>query len=236
MRRASIDYSLTSGEIFDDRDLPVLETRQEGRHFPRFAVGGLEDERATGPKPREGSRRDRLGHARGDERLARLVARDLGLEPIDLGRVDVGRVRDDQVEGALQSGKELSLDELDAIRESGSRPVLIGHGQSALRGLRGDDARPRMLIRDGERDRARADADVEDARLSHIGEELEAALDDRLGLRPGDEHARIDSKAEPAETPLAQEVGERLAPLAPLDELAEAVLRSEEHTSELQSR
>ena len=81
-------------------------------------------------------------------------------------------------------------------------------------------ARVGLLVRDRERDRARAGADVEHAGLLDAVEEREAALDDDLGLGPRDQRPAVDVQRQPPEAPLAEHVGERLARAAPLDELA----------------
>jgi hypothetical protein len=47
-------------------------------------------------------------------------------------------------------------------------------------------------------------------------------VDDGLGLRTRDEHARVDGEGEPPEPPLAEDVPERLSPRAPLHQLTEA--------------
>ena len=51
-----------------------------------------------------------------------------------------------------------------------------------------------------------------------LGQEREAALDQHLGLRPGHEHAPVDRQVEAVEPPPAQDVGDRLAPPAPLEQ------------------
>src|SRR5207247_1199267 len=97
--------------------------------------------------------RQRLGSAWGDECLARLEARDLGLEQVELGRFDVGRVRDDEVERALEAREELALDELDPVADPSSRAILLGDGERGRGALGRDNACARMLVRDRERDR-----------------------------------------------------------------------------------
>jgi hypothetical protein len=67
---------------------------------------------------------ERLGHAGRDESRTRLEVAHLGLERLDLVRLDVRRVRDDEVERALEAGEEVALDELDAIAKTRVGPVL----------------------------------------------------------------------------------------------------------------
>ena len=81
-----------------------------------------------------------------------------------------------------------------------------------------------MLVRDRQRDRSRPGPDVEHRRLGAIRDQLEAALDEHLGLGPRDQDAGIDAQREPAESPLAQHVRERLARSPASDELAEEAL------------
>ena len=54
-----------------------------------------------------------------------------------------------------------------------------------------------------------------------LAEEGEAALDDDLRLGPGDQRPVVHLQEEPTEAPLAEDVGERLAPEAPPDELVQ---------------
>jgi hypothetical protein len=129
-----------------------------------------------------------------DQRLAGLEARDLRLERVDLVGLYVRGVRDDEVERPLEAGDELARHELDAVLEPGSGPVHLRDGERARRVVRRHDLRSGMLVGDRERDRAGADPDVEHAGLCRVREQLEAALDDRLRLRPGDQHARIDTE------------------------------------------
>ena len=72
-----------------------------------------------------------------------------------------------------------------------------------------------MLVLDRQRDRARPGADVEHARSGLGTEQLEAALDDDLGLGPGDEGARVRLQDEPAKAPFTEHVRERLPLAAP---------------------
>src|SRR6185436_19578970 len=149
------------------------------------------------------------------------VEADLGLEGVVLLGRDVRRVRDNEVEGPFDAGDKIALDEASASVHARACEVLSGEGEGALRAVDGDDLSAGMLVRDRERDRAGADPDVEDPRLGKLGEEREAALDDDFGLRPRDERPVVHLEKEPAKTPLAEDVAERLAPETALDELAE---------------
>src|SRR4051812_46554125 len=80
-----------------------------------------------------------------------------------------------------------------------------------------------MLVRDRQRDRTRARADVEHARLLLPGEQGEAALDHDLRFGTGHERALVGLEHDPAEAPLPQHVGEGLATSSPPHELARSV-------------
>ena len=54
-------------------------------------------------------------------------------------------------------------------------------------------------------------------------EQRQAALDEHLGLGPGNERAGVAMQLQPVEAPAAEHVGERLALPAPAHELAQAV-------------
>ena len=75
-------------------------------------------------------------------------------------------------------------------------------------------------MRDRERDRPGARADVDDARRRDALEQRETALDDQLCLGPRHECARVGLEREVSKVPVAEHVGERLAPPASRDELA----------------
>src|SRR5919108_6339385 len=91
-RRASIDDSLTSGQILPDRDLSVSETAKQARDGSRLPVASLEHKCAPRGQARHRLLRNRLGRAGGDERLAWLVLSDFRLEPVELVVLDVRRV------------------------------------------------------------------------------------------------------------------------------------------------
>ena len=74
-----------------------------------------------------------------------------------------------------------------------------------------------------ERDRAGAGADVEHLGALDTLEQREGALDEHLGLGSRHERAAVTAEGQPAEAPLAEDVGERLAAPSPLDERAAAV-------------
>ena len=100
----------------------------------------------------------------------------------------------------------------------------LGIGARELDGVGARIARPdlelRRLDREGDGDRARPGADVGDAGSLGAVEEREAPLDDDLRLGPRHERTRIRLERQPAEVPVAEHVGERLAAAAALHQLA----------------
>ena len=122
-------------------------------------------------------------------------------------------------------------------------PLGVGarHLQRAGRDVDGDDGRRREQLGERHRDGARAGADVGDARgggpdgpappalrgpspdrpARPAAVSLARLLDQRLGVGARHQHARVDGELEAPELLLADEVGDRLARLAPLDELAD---------------
>ena len=92
------------------------------------------------------------------------------------------------------------------------RRVAARDVERVLADVGGDDVEVRALVLQGERDRAAAGADVDDARP--LRQPLDRRLDERLGLRPRDQHARVDVQLEVAEALHAGDVGDGLA-LAP---------------------
>ncbi len=78
-----------------------------------------------------------------------------------------------------------------------------------------------MLVCDRERDRSGARADVENRRRSQSPEQLQAAVDDGLRLRARNEHAPVDLQSQAPEAPLTENVRERLAVRAALEQLVD---------------
>ena len=81
-----------------------------------------------------------------------------------------------------------------------------------------------MFVGDSERDRAASRADVEHPWVRESSDPREAALHHDLGLGTRHENARVDAEHQPPESPLADDVRERLARLAPRDEALERLL------------
>src|SRR5262249_46621028 len=73
------------------------------------------------------------------------------------------------------------------------------------------------------RDRARAGADVEDGGLLEAVQVLERPLDDYLRLGSRHQGAFVGLERQPPEAPMAEDVGERLAPPSPPPGLLEGL-------------
>jgi hypothetical protein len=75
--------------------------------------------------------------------------------------------------------------------------------------LDGGHPRPGVLVRDRQRDGARAAAQVDDDRLGQTGQPRERPLDELLGLRSGHEDAGADRELEVTERRATREVLQR---------------------------
>ncbi len=198
-------------------DLVVAELTQARGHRRSLAVADLEHEHPARREDVLDGGRDHLVPPEPDQRLARL-AEHLRRQPVDVSRRDIRRVRDDEVERACCPRDQVAVTELDPPVHAEPEPVRLGDGERTGRGIGRDDAGIGPLVHDRERDRAGADADVEHAGAVEAGEQLEAALDEDLGLGPRDQHARIDLERQAAEAPLAEDVRKRLPRPPSLDE------------------
>ena len=113
-------------------------------------------------------------------------------------RLDVGRVRDDRVV-ARRAGRRAGRRGTSATLEP--EPLAVGarDGERARRRRRSPlSSQIGPLVRERERDRADAAAAVEHAAPLR---QLERELDEQLGLRARDEHARVDRELERGGTP-----------------------------------
>ena len=82
-----------------------------------------------------------------------------------------------------------------------------------------------MLVGNREGYRAAPGPDVEHPWLFEVVDQREAALDDRLRLRTGDENSLIDPQGQTPESPLSEDVRQRLPTLAASDERLELAER-----------
>ena len=108
-----------------------------------------------------------------------------------------GGLRRDRIEPAGHGGEQVAV----AERHVKAEPLRVGLGdrQRVRAALRPDDVEVGALGLQRERDRAGARADVAHARARR---QVEHRLDQVLGLRARDQHARVDRELDRAE-PLA---------------------------------
>ena len=133
---------------------------------------------------------------------------------------DVGRVRDDEIP-AFGRGLQVAFSNFDLQVEPFR--VLAGERDCLRRGIDRNHMGVGTLVRNRERDCARARAEVEHARLELVTEQGEAALHDDLRLRARDERTRVCVQHQPSETPLSQHVRQRLALPATFEQHVELV-------------
>ena len=161
------------------------------------------------------SRDEPLGLAVVDERAARLPVAHLRLERVELvrrARTAGSRRRGRTALRARRAGRPCRKSTSSPCAAAFSRASASASGEMSV----AVHARIRALLRERERDRAAARADVDDARRLGAVEQREAPLDDDLGLGARHERARVGLQRQPAEVPVAEDVGERLAPAAAL--------------------
>ena len=160
-----------------------------------------------------------LGRGRGDEGDVRLPVPHLGLKRGQLVGLDVRGVRDDEIEVVLaEAAREVVLDEPHAPVDPRQLQVLARERECVLGDVHRGHLCLRHLVRDRQRDRARAGTDVEHPRLVQISDVLECPFDDDLGLGSRDQRAPVGLQRQAPEAPLAEDVGERLSSF-PADEV-----------------
>ena len=204
MQRSNVSASAAlSATPTTTRSIPARSARRSVRAKPGRArelrdgqrLAGADLEREEGGAALGGLRHQPADHVQpvepGEQRRGRLVARDLGRQ---LGAVlDVGRVGDHGVELARRprAGRR--------ARSATSSPSRAALARATAERVLADVGRRhrevRALVLERERDRAAAGADVDHARARR---QPERRLDQRLGLRARDEHARVDLQVEVA--------------------------------------
>ncbi len=140
-------------------------------------------------------------------------------------RRDVRRIARDQVEGAPRHAAgsvriPVRLRELDVRRCRAAARCRARRRAPSADASVASTARPRSLVRNGQRDRAGARAEIEHAHVALRRQARERELDQRLGLRPRDQHRRRHGERQPPEFADAGQVGDRLAVAAALRERA----------------
>jgi hypothetical protein len=191
-----------------------------GGEFDRDRAGVLQKVLSLARDTPQQRRTSRVG----EERLARLVG-ELGRKRRCLLVGEVGRIRHDQIESlALQRLEAIAAEKPHAVLHTQLCSILPGYGQSRLGDVGGRDAHLGSLAGEGQRDRAGAGAQVEDARLGFgIGQQAEGDLDQRLGLRARHKHVGRHAQKQRPELPASGEQRDR-NPLigAPPHEFAKA--------------
>ena len=203
------------------RDLgPVAGGREGTRQALPLAVGVLHDEAPTGAQQRGGGRGDAERDdepvlAAAVERELRVVVGDLRVER-DHPDGDVGRVAHDDVDppgeiGELRDrrrvGRRVGGHECDG--QAGRLDVAGGPGEGEVAHLDGGHLGGGRLVGDGEGQRPRPGAQVDDdggLNPLHRGEHV---VDGLLGLRSRHEDPRPDLQLQPAEGRGAGEVLQR---------------------------
>ena len=172
------------------RTFVVAEPLEERHDASGVARRHLQHERAALAQHVARALGDRLGRAVGDERLARLPVAHLGLQPLDLVRRDVRRVRDDEVPRARRK----PVEEIARARAAPSRPACAafaratssaaGEASIAVTSAPGCSSAIASAI-------APLPVPTSSTRGSSCaGDRRERPLDDDLRLRPRDEHSR----------------------------------------------
>ena len=151
--------------------------------------------------------------ARGD-RHARLVAVDLGHQSLPAVVADVRQVRDHQVVVARRH----AVHNLHLERQPEPRGVFARDLHGFGRHLRCAHLQVRALVEQGQCDCARTGAHVVHARP--LGE-VERGLHEQLALRARDHHSTIHHELDVAESLAPDDVGHRLALVAPPDVLGD---------------
>ena len=154
-----------------------------------------------------------------EQRAARLEVADVAVDGVELRGGDVRGVADDQVEAPVERVSPGAFNErgLDA-EPLGVRPGDIQRGPAHIGR---DHLDARHLRGERDRDAPAPGAEVGDAHRRAVArtQHRERPLDERLRLRPRDEHVAVDAERPPVELPRAGDVGHRLALPAPAHQL-----------------
>ncbi len=192
--RAAHHHALDPGEVGTRRVCAKPAARSSSRHRAGLAGADLERERSAdaGARPRQPAddvepvraRRTAPSAARGARcrAAARRRSRTYGGFETTASSAPVDRL------------EQVALEQRDVEPE----PLGVGarDGQRVRAGVGGDHLEVGPLGLERQRDRARAGADVGHARARR---QLERRLDEVLGLRPRDQHARVDAQLDRAE-------------------------------------
>ena len=156
-----------------------------------------------------------------EERDGGLPVAHLGREQLALVRVDVGRIRDDEVPRPVgKAGEEVVLGRARAatpVRTAFSRASASASREASIPVTRASGCSSAIASAIA----PEPGPDVEHHRLVDTGEQREAALDDELRLGPRYERPAVDCERQTPEAPLAEDVLERLARCPPRRERVE---------------
>ena len=177
-------------QLRDRRRLPLPQLDRQQPRAARCGRGGHEPADDVEPV------------LAGEQRAGRLVAGDLGRERRALALGDVGRVGEHGVAPRRTPASRSPSWNVDAVE-----PEPRARWRARRRARRRSTSVPmhlevRALVRERQRDRAAAGPDVDDARA--LRQQLEADLDEQLGLRPRHEHARVDARGRGGESRAAR--------------------------------
>jgi len=127
----------------------------------------------------------------------RLVARHFRHELVHVGRADVGRVADDQVEALAQPVGPIAEPEFGTPSQSESLGIGARDGERARAASTAKPGRLRQLVQQREQQAAGARAEIENPdRLAAIGNAGKRLLHDDLRLRPRYQRVRGDAEGE----------------------------------------
>ncbi len=159
-------------------------------------------------------------------------SQDLGGDLGDLRAVDVGRIAHHEVEaGEVEPGREVGADEEDPARRAAGRSSAATARAPGERSV----ATTRAPGISSARVTARMPEPVPTSRIHGRSRQpfRERHLHDVLGLRPRDEHPRVDVEGPAPEFPLPRQIGDRLAGEPPRQELPEPRFRLRRHLAPL---
>ncbi len=201
---------------------------QPARHLLGLMRRQLDAEPAARAKPLPGLARDALQQlgAEGprEERPLRLVG-ELRRQLRGVAFRQVGRVRHDHVKASIRHRREaVAAQQLHALRQLEPLRVAPSHLEGRRREIGGGDLRLGSLLRQRQRDRSGAGAEIEDPQrgLPVLGGP-KGGLDQRLGLRPGNQHVRRHLERKRPELLRPEQQGHGHALLGPAaHQLAEA--------------
>lgn len=225
-------------------ELDGVPAAEEAGEVGLLAGADLEREQAGGVEMREGLRDEALvdGEAElaGEEGVGGFEVAHLRMEGRAVGLGDVGRVREDGVEGRRtrrEGGEQIALEQMQLVADVVGVGVASGDGEGVGRDVDGGDLGGGELCGDGDGDGTGAGADVCEAEVPGCGctgllrvrlwEAGEGGLDKELGLRARDEDGGGDGEGEAEELLRAGDVLDGLARETAGDGLLEALLLGE---------